>query len=73
MRNGTTITIEIGDTWSEPLKDSSHTASVTDVILTVNGKVKERTCIISPERYASDENILANIMKDPFIYENLDE
>jgi hypothetical protein len=72
MRNGTKITIEIGDTWAEPVEDSTHRASVTEVKLTVNGEVKEGRCIISPERHASNENILANIMKDPFIYENLE-
>ena len=68
MSPGTKITIEIGDTWSEEVKNSSHKASVTEVTLTVNDKVKKGKCIISPEKYATDENIIAQIVKDPFIF-----
>lgn len=72
MSPGTKITIEIGDTWSEEVKDSSHRASVTEVTLTVNGGVKKGKCIISPEKHASDENIIAQIAKDPFIFKNIE-
>jgi len=59
MLPGTRITIEIGKT---SIKNGS---SITELI--INGK--EEQCIINPARWATDQNILASIVKNKALYE----